>query len=893
MSVLKFREEKKEQYILFYLEGSLQDSFMGELDARLQSLAKQSEPEFILLDLSELQVFAKNCVTSLSRLAETFSKQGRELAVCSCPAFLEMTGLFVPPLTYYPSEKEAVKAFSQSSPGSAKTGMDLLLTQLPILHLSIVRGPCKGHAVLREKQELVIGRHSKSDLPLVQDMQASRFHCRCYQKAGKFFLEDLKSCNGTILNGNPLQSPGELKDGDEVQVGDSIMQVKINYEEKIDSQACALPIPNLEIPQEETTPEQSGSAVDSMAQVFMDKQNEGKETVKFQLNTQDLSSLSKLYDDNIMLKKPDSAPSSDLQTGGDKLAADNVPATYNETESQDIALLFNQARTPTPVVRNYKTVTLEEDLDNQYRVIEILGESPTAFMLRCHDSTTGNPVFMQYAKEPTRWRDIPVSHPYLLKPAARRECYNRPLVVLATTGKPLSQTRFSETRALQIGIMLADVVATLHGAGIVGLDFSPCHTFCTENDSLQFAVIPTVAYAGASEEKADLFAIGAFLLEYASACKIPYTLLGGLDEEKIKKTLQEKTSASYHDLVMQLLHGEILDLDKLRSQLQRRFIAQLAPNSMANQAAAIQICQRENYLLSWVEGQPQGKSCYDEELAKTVSQQIAQADSRERIVELGRTLYRRFLPQGMVALLKEGKCKKLSLVLDEKLAHIPWELAHDGKEFLLTQFSIAREVWGASARKVSKTPLAFPKMMIVADIAPWAQKIKQDLAEMLSKEFPRLKLKVFDVTDRFHEIVRHIPMCGICHIIGQPRYSEEEPMTSGWVVASERRLLKLRFFDNAPRKPRLLFCQGEPESVHLANHFLGMVWQLGVDQVIGMRWAQHATTWPHSFYRALLQGNAVDDSLRIACHSADFRDSLCPLWYGQHNFPPIQKSQSL
>jgi pSer/pThr/pTyr-binding forkhead associated (FHA) protein/anti-anti-sigma regulatory factor len=883
MSVLKFREEKKEACVIFYLEGILNTESLTEIQVLLERVSKEAEPEFILLELSDLQVFAKNCISSLCTLAEAFSQKGRELAVCACPAFLEMVALFTPPLTYYPTLQQAIEEFRQSFPaGQQKSAVELLLTQIPILYLKVVGGPCKGDAILKEKRELVIGRHSKSDLSLSQDMQASRFHCRCYTQDGKFFVEDLKSCNGTLLNNTSLQTPGELKDGDQFQVGDSIIQVKIAYEEKIDTQVGALPIPNLEIPQEEAIGEQSSERESVMARVFMDTQNEGKDTVKLQLNPNDIHSLVKLYDENIV-------PPSQEQSAAKSALPDNSISSY-EGDLQDIALLLTQPRIPTPIMRNYSPIAVKEVIKNQYQVQEVLGESCTAFMLRCIDNQSGNTVFLQYAKEPVRLREIPITHPYLLPATAKYEFLGRPLRLVNPGGNPLGQAALSEFKALQIALMLSDVVSSLHAAGLTGLDISLCHTFYTEKESPQFAIIPTVAYGGTSEEKADFFVLGAFLWECVSASKIPYTFLGGLDEEKMKKCLNN-VSSSFYSLVLQILRGELQDLDKIRQQIQRLVNEWLMPQTLANQAMTVQLWQSGTQMSSWVEGMAYGPSCYDESLSQEVSEKIRLADNRDRLVALGQILYHRFFPQGLVAILKEAKLKKLSLALDDKLACIPWELAHDGKAFLLSRFTVAREVWASSARKLNKAPLAFPKMMIVADITPWAQKIKEELMSMMQKEFPKTKLKVFNMTDQFSEIVRQIPMCGICHIIGHSQYDEKYPLSGGWVLPGGQRLLKLRFFDNAPRKPRLLFCQGETRPTNATNRFLGVLWQLGIEHIIGTCWSLQTSAWSVSFYRALFQGSNVENALTGVCKetSDDFRSSLCPVWYGCHGFPIIQK----
>jgi pSer/pThr/pTyr-binding forkhead associated (FHA) protein len=65
----------------------------------------------------------------------------------------------------------------------------------------------------------VIGRDRKASLP-VQDRRLSRRHAVIqYLEASGFFLVDLKSTNGSFLNGEPVRHCVPLKDGDQVRLG--------------------------------------------------------------------------------------------------------------------------------------------------------------------------------------------------------------------------------------------------------------------------------------------------------------------------------------------------------------------------------------------------------------------------------------------------------------------------------------------------------------------------------------------------------------------------------------------------------------------------------------------------------------------------------------------------
>lgn len=77
-------------------------------------------------------------------------------------------------------------------------------------------GDRRGTAHAIEK-ELVIGRGADADI-VVKDARASRKHLRVWPEEGAFFVEDLNTTNGSVLNGAPLQGSRRLANGDELFV---------------------------------------------------------------------------------------------------------------------------------------------------------------------------------------------------------------------------------------------------------------------------------------------------------------------------------------------------------------------------------------------------------------------------------------------------------------------------------------------------------------------------------------------------------------------------------------------------------------------------------------------------------------------------------------------------
>ena len=71
---------------------------------------------------------------------------------------------------------------------------------------------------------VVVGRSPSSDI-VIDEPYVSAKHARFTIQGPALVLEDLGSTNGTMVNGHVIDQPVTLRDGDEVQVGDTVMRV--------------------------------------------------------------------------------------------------------------------------------------------------------------------------------------------------------------------------------------------------------------------------------------------------------------------------------------------------------------------------------------------------------------------------------------------------------------------------------------------------------------------------------------------------------------------------------------------------------------------------------------------------------------------------------------------
>lgn len=101
------------------------------------------------------------------------------------------------------------------------------------LKLEVVKSPFNQPVTVwklqPEKGEYIIGRSPTNDIVIV-DPYVSRRHARIFYRDGKWYIEDLGSTNGTVVDGEPLEDkPVELKDGSEIVVGLTVLRA--SYEE--------------------------------------------------------------------------------------------------------------------------------------------------------------------------------------------------------------------------------------------------------------------------------------------------------------------------------------------------------------------------------------------------------------------------------------------------------------------------------------------------------------------------------------------------------------------------------------------------------------------------------------------------------------------------------------
>lgn len=90
----------------------------------------------------------------------------------------------------------------------------------------VLEGDMKGQTFGLDGETVFIGRSSKNDIQ-IQDGAISRKQLKIFRIGKKFFVEDLKSTNGTMINGEQIP-PGEgfeVDEGDSISIGSTVLQL--------------------------------------------------------------------------------------------------------------------------------------------------------------------------------------------------------------------------------------------------------------------------------------------------------------------------------------------------------------------------------------------------------------------------------------------------------------------------------------------------------------------------------------------------------------------------------------------------------------------------------------------------------------------------------------------
>src|SRR5688572_3762486 len=76
-----------------------------------------------------------------------------------------------------------------------------------------------------KRDQVKIGRSPENDIA-IHDPSVSRLHATIERTADGFLIQDLGSRNGVMVNGQRIQMPTRITEGDEIQLGDVTLKLR-------------------------------------------------------------------------------------------------------------------------------------------------------------------------------------------------------------------------------------------------------------------------------------------------------------------------------------------------------------------------------------------------------------------------------------------------------------------------------------------------------------------------------------------------------------------------------------------------------------------------------------------------------------------------------------------
>jgi len=91
-------------------------------------------------------------------------------------------------------------------------------------HLLVIEPAAQRGRTFPLGQELTVGRAAGCQVTL-DDTYVSQLHARVFMRDAQVFVEDLGSTNGTYLNRSKVAGPMMMQRGDQLQVGNTVLEV--------------------------------------------------------------------------------------------------------------------------------------------------------------------------------------------------------------------------------------------------------------------------------------------------------------------------------------------------------------------------------------------------------------------------------------------------------------------------------------------------------------------------------------------------------------------------------------------------------------------------------------------------------------------------------------------
>ncbi len=251
-----------------------------------------------------------------------------------------------------------------------------------------------------------------------------------------------------------------------------------------------------------------------------------------------------------------------------------------------------------------------------------------------------------------------------------------------------------------------------------------------------------------------------------------------------------------------------------------------------------------------------------------------------RLEEAGKALFDLLLPEKIRLSVRKSTVRFLILDLDDNCIHLPWELLHDGEDFLCCRFGMGRFARTSQTSECLKRnrPKKEFSLLVLSDPTgdlPSAVEEAEELHRVCSTDH-RVIIDWMNGRTVDESTVDQIGDYDVIHYCGHAEYIDHDPDTSGWVLSNGRMTaadLK-EFAKKGKTSPLLVFnnaCNsGKTDSwkeqisgwsYGLANAFL----LAGCDHYVGTVSEvldSHSKEFAETFYQRVIAGHPIGEAVR-------------------------------
>ena len=255
-----------------------------------------------------------------------------------------------------------------------------------------------------------------------------------------------------------------------------------------------------------------------------------------------------------------------------------------------------------------------------------------------------------------------------------------------------------------------------------------------------------------------------------------------------------------------------------------------------------------------------------------------------KLRDIGRTFRDEIFTPRVEETFQNSKADHLVIHMDDQLVQVPWELLHDGKQFLCQGINLGRLV--KTRQQISgmkKRLLGHPlKALVLADPGGDLKSAYEEGNQI--RDYLEQKRDVINVNFRSQNILsdylrEKLRYFDLVHFAGHADYFRENPGKSGWRLSDGNlQANEIKKMAETGFMPALIFsnaCQSaRTDGWNLRSHFQDEIFGLanafllaGVKHYMGTFWEildEPSKSFAIAFYRHLFENNTIGQAVRLA-----------------------------